>query len=222
MSVMVKDPRNQCRRRGYSLPADNLLHLIYQNAFRGFLSNKGMLSQSVIVFTATTDHTTPEFHNLHSVFPSYSIVFPTAMDIPGGLDPTHEQMSRAHQTWIDLVPFPKMRNNLIQWESSFDHAEFVEDMVGHFVDLRSLSRSETGPASSGKQVVRLQGGDSSDADSSGKGLVLWGEPYLAESWEATPGFLRKWAWAAEGCEELIESTNRWRRARGEQSVYFTV
>jgi hypothetical protein len=60
--------------------------------------------------------------------------------------------------------------------------------------------------------------DDDNITSTRNGLVIWGEPYRAESWEATPGFLRKWAWAVTGCEELIVSTNRWRGARGEGPV----
>lgn len=220
-TVAVTSAQNKCLKKAYSLPADNLLHLIFQNAFRGFLSNKEILSQLTIVFTASSDKTVPEFHDLHSVFPSHSVIFPAATGIPGGLGPTQEQMSHAHQTWIDLVPFPKMRDNLIKWEGSFDHSEFVEDVVGNFIDMRSLSHPRTArvtPTPSSKQLIFLQDGDNKDAANSGKGLILWGEPYLEQSWEATLGFLRKWAWAAEGCEDLIESTNHWRRVRGEEPI----
>jgi hypothetical protein len=54
-----------------------------------------------------------------------------------------------------------------------------------------------------------------DAPVDRRGFILWGEPFHKDSWEVTPGFLRKWSWAVEGCGELIESTNRWRTARGE-------
>jgi hypothetical protein len=60
--------------------------------------------------------------------------------------------------------------------------------------------------------------DDDEITATRNGLIIWGEPYRAESWEATPGFLRKWAWAVVGCEELIASTNRWRGVRGEGPV----
>jgi hypothetical protein len=37
-------------------------------------------------------------------------------------------------------------------------------------------------------------------------------------WEVTEGFLRKWGFLLEGCDELIESTNRWRALRGEERL----
>lgn len=50
------------------------------------------------------------------------------------------------------------------------------------------------------------------------GLIVWGEPYEIDSWEATPGFLKKWAWAVRDCHELLASTNRWRASRGEKPL----
>jgi hypothetical protein len=43
-----------------------------------------------------------------------------------------------------------------------------------------------------------------------------------QSWEATPGFFAKWAWAVEGCEELVETSNRWRMKRGEEPLQLSV
>ena len=37
-------------------------------------------------------------------------------------------------------------------------------------------------------------------------------------WEATPGFVRKWAWVLENCHQLIDSTNRWRAKRDEKPL----
>ena len=51
-----------------------------------------------------------------------------------------------------------------------------------------------------------------------KGLIIWGEPHDTSSWEVTPGFLAKWPWAMEGCDDLIESSNRWRLMRGEEPM----
>lgn len=39
-----------------------------------------------------------------------------------------------------------------------------------------------------------------------------------KSWEATPGFLAKWTWIVEGCEELVEISNYWRMKRGEEPM----
>lgn len=65
--------------------------------------------------------------------------------------------------------------------------------------------------------------DADDGVTAGrKGLIVWGEPHEIQSWEATPGFLAKWAWAVEGCEELVEISNRWRMRRGEDPMRLSV
>ncbi|RBQ90651.1 hypothetical protein VDGD_04202 [Verticillium dahliae] len=53
-------------------------------------------------------------------------------------------------------------------------------------------------------------------------LILWGEPWDIKGWEASAAFLRKWGWITQGCPELIEGTNYWRRIRGEQGIVFDV
>jgi hypothetical protein len=106
-----------------------------------------------------------------------------------------------------------MRDNLIKEEFNFDHVEFMKDIIGDLIDLTgffSLSSSQTDPES--RKGVRKK--DSVDQG----GLIVWGEPGRVESWEVTPSFIRKWAWAMQGCQELIDSTNRWRKTRGEKPI----
>ncbi|KAI5921701.1 hypothetical protein F4810DRAFT_702194 [Camillea tinctor] len=38
--------------------------------------------------------------------------------------------------------------------------------------------------------------------------------------EMTVPFLRRWAWLLDGCEEILEATNYWRRRRGERCIGF--
>lgn len=64
-------------------------------------------------------------------------------------------------------------------------------------------------------------GDEDEVTAGRKGLIVWGEPYDMQSWEATPGFLEKWAWAVGGCDELVKSSNRWRLMRGEEPMRFS-
>jgi hypothetical protein len=63
-----------------------------------------------------------------------------------------------------------------------------------------------------------EGRDEDEVTAERKGLIVWGEPYDMRSWEATPGFLAKWSWAVEGCDDLIQSSNRWRQMRGEEPI----
>jgi hypothetical protein len=48
-----------------------------------------------------------------------------------------------------------------------------------------------------------------------QGLVISGEAYREDSWELTPAFVRKWTWVVDGCEEVINISNRWRQSRGD-------
>ncbi|KAL4879001.1 hypothetical protein BJY04DRAFT_194555 [Aspergillus karnatakaensis] len=139
--------------------------------------------------------------------------------------PTETQMRKIHATWINILPFPRMRENLIRREREFDHVEFIRDLVGlhvgfdtgKFFSLPSATGVGEKGASSQVQVVVEH--EENDGVTDGRhGLILWDEPHRVESWEATPGFLRKWMWTLEGCEELIESSNRWRRVRGEEPI----
>jgi hypothetical protein len=53
------------------------------------------------------------------------------------------------------------------------------------------------------------------------GLVVWSVPWDPSGWEVSEGFLEKWGWVVQGCEELMVSTSRWRRLRGDQELAFS-
>jgi hypothetical protein len=118
---------------------------------------------------------------------------------------------------MDIFPFPVMRDNLIRRQHSFNHIRFLEDLVGDLVYVMqpSAPREDT-PVSTTPRACQDEDGNQTDYD--GKGLILWGEPYLKESWEATPRFLRKWTWVTEGCHEIIDVSNGWRMTRHENPL----
>lgn len=129
--------------------------------------------------------------------------------------PTDLQMNQPHSAWIDAFPFERFRDNLIVHEDSFDHEELFEDLFGHLTSIampraRRTHGAYLGPSTSTSPEVSE---DSSTVDR--KALICWGEPYLKQSWEVTPGFVAKWSWAFEGEDEMIESSNKWRLLRGE-------
>lgn len=253
-------------------PDHHLLRIIHLNVFRGLQQNKICLwrftsyerlekpqifcgidpdlygsslltlrATSTTTTTATATATATKSTQSKDKKDDYSM-------LPDTLVPTETQRSRIHQRWINTFPFPRMRENLIQWEKHFDHMEFACDVIGIYTGnkkkrLQSLAGRSPGFGSgsgSGAVAVADTGSDLVDVDSlrglpggptlqgdgtlddelttDRRGLILWGEPHRAESWEATPGFLRKWMWTIEGCDELIESTNRWRRVRGEEPI----
>lgn len=244
-------------------PDHHLLRIIHLNVYRGLLQNKICLwrftsyekieashdpcgidpdlhgsslltLRTTSTFTNTTTATVTEpTQSKNKQKEDYSI-------LPDTLTPTEIQRSRIHEKWINIFPFPRMRENLIRWEKQFDHMEFACDVIGFYTGskvqqrLQSLTGRNPGSGSgagAGSDRVdvdplRLPEGPTLQGDATlddeltteRNGLILWGEPHSAESWEVTPGFLRKWMWTVEGCDQLIESTNRWRRVRGEGPI----
>ncbi|KAF7563685.1 hypothetical protein G7046_g469 [Stylonectria norvegica] len=196
-----------------SLSADHLIRLVQHNTFRGLYLNKMMLNRLAACFVQGPEG--PEMLDLDEIFPSYSIILPVSPTLPDCLTPTDPQMKVVHATWIDLLPFPRMRENLIRRETSFNHSEFVLDLVGSYIDI--VKYPDPGPMQAPAEMTRvtLSQGDDDEITASRHGLIVWGEPHEIQSWEATPGFVRKWPWAMEGCTDLINSSNRWRMSRGE-------
>jgi hypothetical protein len=117
-----------------------------------------------------------------------------------------------------MFPFPQIRDNLIQYEDYVDVMDFLRDLFGDIVNDSLSTTPETFEPLPASTQMHLQGEDEDMVTAGRKGLIVWGEPYVKESWEATPGFLKKWACLLKGCEELIEISNRWRAIRGEEPI----
>jgi hypothetical protein len=127
-------------------------------------------------------------------------------------------MATEHQTWIDSIPFPNMRDNLIKREAEYDPSEFAWDIIGDLLNItmyltpRTVNQAEA-PHGEG---TSLSGDD--ELTTARKGLIVWGDPHDPRNWEVTPGFIQKWRWTMEGCEHLIRSSNHWRQIRGEEPL----
>ncbi|KAL6890043.1 hypothetical protein GGI43DRAFT_416238 [Trichoderma evansii] len=114
-----------------------------------------------------------------------------AANCPPNMKPTMLQTMVEHHPWIDLLPCPHMRDNFLKLVC--DKGEDAVDEDGLCVDIvdgASARRPE--------DVC----------------IITWGEPWKLSDWEVTESFMKKWAWLLEGCTELLESTNRWRKKRG--------
>lgn len=91
-----------------------------------------------------------------------------------------------------MIPIPAMRDNLVLHQASIDEDEFCEDALGGL----------------------YEGYD----DIERRGIIVWGEPWSPSSWEVTEGFAKKYGFLLRGCEELMEATQRFREARGEERL----
>lgn len=110
---------------------------------------------------------------------------------PIHLRPSTTQVSIQHHPWIDLIPFPIMRDRAIR---AFDAGLLDEDEL--CLDLMEAY------------------GEAADTPF----LIVWGESSDPHGWEATLPFLEKYGWLVWGCTELFEATNSWRARRGEPQL----
>ncbi|CAI7669428.1 unnamed protein product [Penicillium manginii] len=107
--------------------------------------------------------------------------------IPPCLRPSYIQLHVPHHPWLDFFPFPRMRDCMILAGDSFDDDDLCHDLMA-FWDTRNTAAT----------------------------LLVWGNSWEAKNWEVTEGFARKWKWLLLDSPELLISTNRWRRSRGEK------
>ncbi|KAL6689707.1 hypothetical protein J3F84DRAFT_391541 [Trichoderma pleuroticola] len=200
--------------------SDHLLHLVNYNAFRGFLRNKILLSQVTEHYFKRSSGDVVKA-NIMEPFSAKTVIIPTVSEIPICLRPTESQRRLPHRTWIDFLPFPRIRDNLILNEHRFNQWEFIVDLIGYPVSRMLFPSKQTmGPLKSHGQLVRWDMLDD-NLTATRKCLILWGDPDKPQSWEATPGFLEKWGWVTEGCPEIVQYSNYWRISRGEEPMLYT-
>jgi hypothetical protein len=113
---------------------------------------------------------------------------------PDPLTPTSLQRSMPHHPWIDLLPFPGMRDNILRslCEGWLNEDQLCEDLLKPVEDCTN----KQGP------------------------LVVWGDSWDPQNWEISDDFIRKWAVLIQGCPEVIEVSNRWREKRGQMKLEF--
>ncbi|KAH7349151.1 hypothetical protein BKA66DRAFT_563481 [Pyrenochaeta sp. MPI-SDFR-AT-0127] len=207
----------------FPLSTDHLLHLVQYNVFRAFVSNKRTLNTLLTGWTNSPP--SPTTCPISGPYRDDTSVYPLNPNIPLSLVPTRLQQTRLHSLWINLIPFPCVRDNLIRREGTFDHWELLQDLIGELMGTTparerrgtplTITVSDPKPTST---LPLMTGRDEDEVTAGRKGLIVWGEPYDMHNWEATPGFFAKWSWAVGGCNDLIESSNRWRLMRGEEPM----
>jgi hypothetical protein len=94
-------------------------------------------------------------------------------------------------SWIDTLPIPGMRDNLLRAGDTYDDTELCADLVG-------FCNKSTGRT----------------------GMIIWGEPWDANSYEMTEDFVSHWGWTVKGCKQLLQAINYWRQRWGEEPLDF--
>lgn len=116
------------------------------------------------------------------------------------LRPSSEQITVQHHPYIDILPFPTLRKNLIAHQGEIDEDEFFLDLLNGLVCW--------GGAGVGKR----------DREES-TGCASTGTPWDVRSWEARTWFLKKyWTWLGGEDGELTRQTEWWRSIRGDYTL----
>jgi hypothetical protein len=189
----------------FPLPVDHrLFTLIAHNVVRGFLTNQVIL-QGPPIFACDI-----LVEDLCQLTP-----LPRPVDIPSSLHPTILQQTVPHPPWVDLFPIAAVRDTVIKSMGMFDGLELCDDSVGMlFKDSKSMNREFE--MSMRKEFQGVDG-------LGNKGLIIWGEPWDAGSWEITEDFLMRWGWMFRNCyEEVLKATNHWRSMRSEEPLVWRV
>jgi hypothetical protein len=160
---------------------DMLLHLIQFNFIKALIRNMDVLG-------LTSDQLDDEAISAFNTTGPYQR--DSDSSLPLSLRATDIQCTIPHHPWLDLLPFPQMRDNLISAGESFDETQLCLDMKGYGY---------------------------SDTDHTG--LIVWRDPWDPEGWEVTESFARHWGWVLRGCWDLFRSTNSWRLRRGERPLF---
>ena len=115
------------------------------------------------------------------------------------LRPSSEQTTVKHHPYIDILPFPTLRKNLVTHQEEIDEDEFFHDMLTGLVCW------------GGADIARKDREDST-------GYALTGTPWDVRSWEARVLLLKKyWTWLGGEDGELIRRSEWWRSIRGDDT-----
>ncbi|KAJ4118848.1 hypothetical protein NW768_010586 [Fusarium equiseti] len=147
--------------------SDHLLYLINYNAFRGLFFNKVTLTTVVDHLVVRPNRT--EKLDIMLGLKKDAICVALGHDMPPHLQPTLLQSEMAHPNWIDLIPSPRMRDNLIMSQDHFNHRLFVNDVIGNL--LEDVMINKYGDGTGPRSRLRLKGKSSDFAsDRSEMGL----------------------------------------------------
>ncbi|KAL4816661.1 hypothetical protein BDW67DRAFT_41585 [Aspergillus spinulosporus] len=167
---------------------DMLLHLIQFNFIRALVQNMAVLG---LPSEKMDDDAISPFNVSGPWQAEQDYYHDFQASLPPSLRATAIQRTVPHHPWLDLLPIPQMRDNLILASESYDETQLCLDMKGH-----------------GRM----------NADHTG--IIVWRDPWDAEGWEVTESFARSWGWVLRGCWDLAHSTNSWRARRNERPLFW--
>jgi len=147
----------------FPLSSDHLITLIQYNVLRACLANLRLLDL-VDVARTPEECGSVVLHILTDPAPESTTGKPT---IPPHLQPTLVQKTVEHPPWIDIIPHPTWRDNLILGQGTYDADDICNDVVGGLWDELP-----------GESVEE-------------RGVIAWSPPWDIGGWEVSEGFLKK-------------------------------
>lgn len=177
----------------FPLSSDHLIVLLQYNVVRGLLANYQLL----LLFQPNTPTNSECSTAAEHVLPNPDDISPHC-HLPEMLRPTRLQTTVVHGKWIDIIPHPVLRDNLIRARGTFDGQDLWNDTIGGL----------------------FQGFPDSDIEQ--RGVVVWSPPWHMSGWEISEGFWRKWGWTLQGCPDIVHATNVRRCQRGQQPLVVDV
>lgn len=187
----TSDPPNRGRII-FPLAPDHLIVLLQYNVLRACKANRDLLLNSGL-FDANVLREC-DSSVIHTLAPLSS-----PASLPYTLHPTVLQCTIPHEDWIDLMPHPIWRDNLIRAAGTYDEDSLWSDCIGGLFDGFPADEIER------------------------RGILAWSPTWNLSGWEISEGFKKKWGWLFKGTEDIVlEATNRWRRERGEEEMVWEV
>lgn len=121
----------------------------------------------------------------------------TPSSLPTHLCPTALQRTVRHHPWLDLFPFPKMRDNILEGlrDGELDEDQLANEFVCDFLDLGAVDTAS---------------------------LMIWGDSWDMFGWEICPDFFRKWGPLLNGCQDVLQATNKWRTHRNAAQLSYVL
>jgi hypothetical protein len=176
------EPPNLAPQKDFRVSADNLIVLVQYNFYRACTSNINTLDIQKYFLRLCAD-----------------IISQPNSNLPPNLQPTFLQQTIKHSSWIDCLPYPKVRDNCIRHQRKFDCDDLFLEVFGELYTSTALPVQEEDDGFAGERG----------------GIIAWGEPWDLNSWEITPKQWKKFGFLYDGCEEVIISTNKRRTERGD-------
>ncbi|VUC25155.1 unnamed protein product [Clonostachys rosea] len=169
-----------------SLRTDLLFNLTQFNVMRALFMNMAAIGYDPSLFTETSGKVSD---TIISPLCTPGATLPASL-MADHLGPTLLQLTVKHHPWIDLWPFPTMRDNILSCGEEYDDTELCLDLVENYCGPSGMS-----------------------------GFRVWGDPWHPRNWEISEEFLIKWGWVVAGCSEMLIATDYWRERRGEQTLF---